>query len=1112
MTNGLFRRLLRGTVHLLGGLGAGLAIMMVFSAWKLSSGPISLAFLTPYIESTLATFHNSLRIRLDDTILTWAGWERTLDIRVLNVRVLGEDDAIVASVPELSLSLSAKALVKGMVAPKSIEMFRPRLKVERHRDGTLEVGFNTESPASQEFTQLMFSVLLAEPDPTHPMSFLSRVNIFDADIQVYDQRLESTWSAPNAQVQLWRTASGIKGDVTMDVLVGGTKANVSVLGTYLANEGRFDFGVDFNAVTPAAFAVFSPKLSMLAGMELPFQGTLTFSMLSDGSVESFGFDVGASKGALSIPIKTAQSMGLLSLAQRVEVAGVEFRGRYEGSNEKVEINSLNIDFGEDGKIYLPDPVKHEMPIKNLNARGRYLWNTSRLELDVLELDLNGPKASIALNMIGEEEGVSIGASGVVRNMEPDKLSRYWPRTLATDARTWIIDHISNGLVPEARAALQVRAKKNGDVEVLSLTGDMNIRGVTIDYLPPMPKAVNANATARFNKKKFDIFITGAEAEGLTTRKSIISFSGMDQVDQYADMDLFIKGPLKNALKLIESEPLGFSSAIGINPEHAEGNADAHVKLGFLLENTLTTDGIDISVAAKMHDVTIDNIILGQGIKDGQLDLKVSKLGLDMNGDVKLANIPANLQWRRNFGDDVPFRAQYQISSHIDNIRNLSDLGIDLSPLHGEFIEGGVGVDIGLSTQDDGTGKVQVRLDLNQVSLNVPALGWTKQIGSAGIAQVDLDIDGTRLTDIPRFSLAAGDLRINGSASYDENGTGISKVDINQFSLKRTNLAGVVIPGNDGGWTVSFHGPSFDLAPMFDDLFKGSPDEEDRFNLKLSLSAKVDKVWIGDKRYLKQITGTFNRANNRWRGISVDGALANGEHFLVNLTPSGRGKRDIIITADNAGDMLRTLDVYDTMIGGNLEVKATFDDTVRGHPLAGKVLITDYRLVEAPALARLVGILTLTGIADALQGDGLSFSEFKAPFVMKDGVIDLTDVKATGLSLGYTAKGRIYSHAEVFDIEGTVVPAYALNSVLGNIPLLGTLFTGTEEGGGIFAATYRMTGPMENPEVNVNPLSALAPGIFRNLFGILTDGPNSDLENAGAGKSQGKKLFGPTEGL
>jgi hypothetical protein len=117
-----------------------------------------------------------------------------------------------------------------------------------------------------------------------------------------------------------------------------------------------------------------------------------------------------------------------------------------------------------------------------------------------------------------------------------------------------------------------------------------------------------------------------------------------------------------------------------------------------------------------------------------------------------------------------------------------------------------------------------------------------------------------------------------------------------------------------------------------------------------------------------------------------------------------------------------------------------------------------------------------------------------------------------LSLGYTAKGKIYTHAEVVDIEGTVVPAYALNSVLGNIPFIGTLLTGIEDGGGIFAATYRMTGPLEDPEVKVNPLSVLAPGIFRNLFGIFAGGPKPNSENADMDKSNRNKMFGKTEGL
>ena len=111
----------------------------------------------------------------------------------------------------------------------------------------------------------------------------------------------------------------------------------------------------------------------------------------------------------------------------------------------------------------------------------------------------------------------------------------------------------------------------------------------------------------------------------------------------------------------------------------------------------------------------------------------------------------------------------------------------------------------------------------------------------------------------------------------------------------------------------------------------------------------------------------------------------------------------------------------------------------------------------------------------------------APFSINDGMLKVTDAKATGLSLGYTAGGTIDIDAEVVDFEGTVVPAYVINSVLGHIPLLGTLFTGGEKGGGVFAATYRMTGPMDDPEVSVNPLSILAPGFLRNFFRIFGEG-------------------------
>jgi len=66
------------------------------------------------------------------------------------------------------------------------------------------------------------------------------------------------------------------------------------------------------------------------------------------------------------------------------------------------------------------------------------------------------------------------------------------------------------------------------------------------------------------------------------------------------------------------------------------------------------------------------------------------------------------------------------------------------------------------------------------------------------------------------------------------------------------------------------------------------------------------------------------------------------------------------------------------------------------------------------------------------------------------------------------------------MEGTLVPAYTINSFLGQVPVLGPLIVG-REGEGIFALTYRVRGSANDPSVTVNPLSALAPGFLRRLF-------------------------------
>ena len=93
-------------------------------------------------------------------------------------------------------------------------------------------------------------------------------------------------------------------------------------------------------------------------------------------------------------------------------------------------------------------------------------------------------------------------------------------------------------------------------------------------------------------------------------------------------------------------------------------------------------------------------------------------------------------------------------------------------------------------------------------------------------------------------------------------------------------------------------------------------------------------------------------------------------------------------------------------------------------------------------------------------------------------VNIDDAVASGTSVGITMRGKMTT--DHVDLDGSVVPAYAINSLLGNVPLVGTLFSG-EKGGGLFGVTYTVKGPLKNAEFNFNPASLLAPGIFRRLF-------------------------------
>jgi uncharacterized protein YhdP len=228
-----------------------------------------------------------------------------------------------------------------------------------------------------------------------------------------------------------------------------------------------------------------------------------------------------------------------------------------------------------------------------------------------------------------------------------------------------------------------------------------------------------------------------------------------------------------------------------------------------------------------------------------------------------------------------------------------------------------------------------------------------------------------------------------------------------------------------------------------------------------------------------------RDHEGWRSADLRGRLPKGGHVTVRLTPAG-DQRQLEITSDDASDLLQTLDQTARIDGGQLKLKGVILRQAPALDAQGTLQIKQFTLRDAPILARLLTVASLTGILNLLGGEGIHFDRLELPFTLHGDVLSVEKGRMSGSQLGLTVKGTLDLERNQLDLDGTIVPIYGLNWAIGKIPLVGQFLSGSE-GEGAFAATYTVRGALSEPEISVNPLAVLAPGFIRDLFSGIAEG-------------------------
>jgi len=1024
----VFGRISRTVVDIVGTLFVLTLIGVGILGWLLSQGPISLSFLTPFVERALSRDDGTLDIDIDDTVIAWAGWRRTVDLQVRGVHVLGAGGRLMLEVPEASVSFSARALLRGMIAPTAIDVSGIRLRLQRTRDGAIRFGFPGIGAEEDTTGPVLLSELLAPPDPDRSLGYLRRLSIIEASVDISDEASGRTWSARDAEITLLRDQAGLRAEVVAAVDLGSARpSRVNATGVYHAAAARLAASTQLLDLDLSTLAAFDTVLKPLAGIHLPISGAVDVNLDSEFRVVD---------------------------------------ARFSFSGEGGHLTASSFDLPRDANV-------RRFAVRGTLPRGVH-------EVDVTEfvLDLGGPLVHLQGRLSGLGEKPRMQGQAVARNVPIDDLQRLWPRGVGKNARDWIVQNLSGGRVNEARAVFAGSEGAAGWI-VDKVDGTLHASGVDITYLRPMPAIRGVEGRATFDVSRFDIVTSGGTIGRLRAGEGKVALYDLDTDIEKAAIELPVAGPVREAVILVDGPPLGFLKKIDLKPEDFGGDSAVQLAFRFPLKKDLKIDEVDVLATADITRYTQRNAALDQDVRDGELKLRVDARGFDISGRVVLGSVPAAVEMRREFADNAPILARTRARGRLGAAERKA-FGLDFA----EYIDGPADLAVEYVERRGMRGEVQLEAVLNDSKLMLAPFEWEKAPGKPATARARVAIDSGKAVSLPEFSVQAGDpktggLVANGTVTLGADGKSIAAADLAALRLGLTDVRGSFVRRGEV-LVFSGIGPAFDLGPFYRDK---SPRQADRAPLELNVD--VERLYFDTDRLLYAVRFDGLRTSERWE--TADLAARTGPEMALNnqvslQLKSDAGHQTLLARMEDAGAFLRAVDISSNVVGGRIEAQGLTDSAKPGRPLVGKLRMSEFRTVRAPILARVLSVALLTGILDSLTGEGIRFSGLEADFAYADPRLEILDAKASGPSLGVTARGAMDLDAETIELDGTIVPANAINSLPSRIPIIGDILTG--RGGGIFAANYRVTGPMGEPRVSVNPLSVLAPGFLRNLFGGL----------------------------
>jgi hypothetical protein len=1019
-----------------------------------------------------------VEIRVDEDL--------TPRLRIEDLRLMQAGGRTLLALPDVRANFDAGALVSGQgLKPESLRILGAAFQLRRREDGSFD--FALGAGQRPDIGSLPEALALLDRALAAPiLSHLRHVELEASTLTLEDARLGRVWSVGDGRMRLDFGPDGQAAELALSLLSGGqAPARAVVTLVRPAGEALLRLGAAVEGVAAGDLAAQTPLLAWLGVVAAPISGRIDAEVTEAGlAALSAEMELGA--GAVQ-PEATAPPIPFDKAALRLAYEPDEGRIRLQD----LSIESRTLRLGARGHSYLlsetgallSGPLGGRLPaafLGQVSVTGAQIDPEGLFERPLVftggavdaRLELNPFRLDLGQITLIEERGRRLSLSGLAEvagggwrvamdlgldAMEHDRLLQLWPKALVPNTRTWVGQNVAEGLLTDIKAALRLDP---GQEPRLSLGYEFD--GAEVRFLRTLPPITRGSGRSSVDGTRYMIVLDRGEVEApvggrINVAGSVFSIPDVTQRPAHAEIDLRTESSITAALSLLDLPPFQFMSKSDRPVDLAEGRALIETRLRLPLQPRVQLPDVEYRVAGQLLDVTSDRLIAGKRLEADVLRLEADGTGLTISGPGTVGAARFAVAFRQDFGPEA--RGRSRVTGEVTlSPAALAEFGVTLP----EGMVTGQGLArIDLALERGAPGRLRLTSDLEGIGLALAPVGWAKPAATPGSLAVEAELTQPPL--VTRLAVEAPDLALEGRLTLAPGG-GLERAEFAELRLGRWLEGPVTLIGRGAGRMpeVSMTGGQIDLRRFDPPAGQGRGTGEGA-PIRLSL----DRLAVTDGMSIIGMQGEFSTAggfNGAFRGS------LNGEARIAGTAVPARHGTAVRVTAEDAGAALRAAGVFQNAGGGRLDL--TLTPRAQRGSYDGRAEMRGIRLRKTNVLAELLSAVSVVGLLEQLNGSGILFNSAEFDFVLTPGGVEISQGSAVGASIGLSMVGVYVAASRQLALQGVISPIYLVNGIGAAV---------TRRGEGLFGFNYDIRGRSDAPEVQVNPLSILTPGRFRELF-------------------------------